>query len=132
MISFENMLYQRGENPPHFSSVEDVERRNPRFQEGVLMPGPRPMTVRDVVFGFVALIQTVFSGRAFCALVLVLLACWLSRWQYDYHGESRIRVNRFSGWTEKRVSLTDGVVQWVPFDRIEGLAPARTGGPFSR
>jgi hypothetical protein len=44
-------------------------------------------------------------------VLLLLLGAWLSRWRFV---GTQTRVNRFTGYTEKRVEKAGGGFEWVP------------------
>ena len=54
---------------------------------------------------------------------VIFFAYYLSRWDYTYYGNTRIRVDRLTGTTEMRVLNADGTVDWVAMDGYQNGKP---------
>jgi len=48
---------------------------------------------------------------------------YLSRWQYTYYEGDRVRVDRLTGETQRRVDVGDGNPDWVPMPFVKRGKP---------
>ena len=69
------------------------------------------------------MVKTILSQAAFYGLLLIFIACWLSRWKYSYYEDFPVRVNRFSGTTEMRIQNAPKDVEWIILEDFKDGKP---------